>query len=91
MQKLGVLIFTCSWIELNVAHVSNCFLFVKTYMRRIRAVGPILIQSTFQSSMMIKKCHLRHEAPWEDHNGCMILYHLLSVCKLSQKCMFNVC
>lgn len=59
MQKLtvflGVLIFTCSWIELDVAHVSNCFLFVKTYMKRIHAVRPILIQSTFQSSMMIKK------------------------------------
>lgn len=45
MQKLrvflGVLIFTCSWIELDVAHVFNCFLFVKTYMRRIHAVRPV--------------------------------------------------
>lgn len=58
MQKLtvflGVLIFTSSWIELDVAHVSNCFLFVKT-MGRIHAVRPVLIQSTFQSSMMIRK------------------------------------
>lgn len=88
---LAVLIFTCSWIELDVAHVSNCFLFVKTYMRRIHAVHPILIQSTFQNPMMIKKkCRLRHEAPWVDDNGRTLLYYL-SACKLSQKCMFNVC